>query len=154
MAGLGPHKSHLAERTLLKAWNFFVLLIYPFVPIIVLSKIQNLSKVDLGAVFTYTLLNSGTMAQSKTQKIQAVEAMINHQFQDPDVLWEALHVPGAIVRDGGGRNYAEGNKRLAFLGDFIMKAALSSQWYTTGDTRGMVPYCGLRCGSYHDSQRC
>ena len=74
--------------------------------------------------------------KNKQQMIGDVQAIIAYTFHDGDILWEALHVPGAMLSATGNRNLSDGNKRLALLGDAIMKAALLINWYTTIDTRG------------------
>ncbi|KAG8532328.1 uncharacterized protein KY384_003969 [Bacidia gigantensis] len=77
------------------------------------------------------------MSTRKDQMLQGVEAITGCVFQDPDILWEALHAPGAVSRDIGGRNLADGNKRLALVGDAFMKAALLTRWYLSNAARGI-----------------
>ena len=73
---------------------------------------------------------------NKATRLQNVQTLITYQFNDGDILWEALHVPGAFAFDAGSRNLSNGNKRLALLGDAILKAAITIEWYGTCDTRG------------------
>lgn len=60
-----------------------------------------------------------------------VEHIIGYRFNDRSVLMEALHAAGARPWDTQGRNYAEGNKRLALVGDKIMPVALLKALYPT-----------------------
>ena len=68
-------------------------------------------------------------AGRKTTYIQGVETAIGFNFSDPNIFWEALHVPGALVRDIGNRMVPTGNKRLAIVGDAFIKAAIVHAWY-------------------------
>ncbi|KAL9100881.1 MAG: hypothetical protein Q9163_003792 [Psora crenata] len=72
----------------------------------------------------------------KREAIHGVEEIIRYTFQDGSILWEALHVPGAPCYDIANRNLSDGNKRLALLGDAILKTVLIENWYGTLDARG------------------
>ena len=72
------------------------------------------------------------MAQiNKAAMIKGVQTIFDYVFQDASVLWEALQAPGSISYDADGRNFSNGNKRLALLGDAILKVGLLDEWYTT-----------------------
>ncbi|KAL9630636.1 MAG: hypothetical protein Q9164_006320 [Protoblastenia rupestris] len=72
------------------------------------------------------------MAQaSRNASISGVERIIEYTFSDGLILWEALHAPGANTYDIGNRNLSNGNKRLALLGDTVLKTVLIEGWYTT-----------------------
>lgn len=76
-------------------------------------------------------------AATKTAAIDGAQLVIHYNFNDPEALWEALQVPGAITSYNTiGRNMANGNKRFALLGDTIGKSALLSKWYQTRASRG------------------
>lgn len=66
----------------------------------------------------------------------AVEAIIGYQFNDPSLLTEALQASGSPVRSAGTRAIPDGNKRLALLGDTVLKLALLDHWYEAGHPRG------------------
>ena len=67
---------------------------------------------------------------------RGVERVIGHSFNDPLILWEALQAAGSSVRSAGSRRFPDGNKRLAILGDTILKLVLVSRWYDSADIRG------------------
>ncbi|MCJ1279640.1 hypothetical protein MMC21_007464 [Puttea exsequens] len=64
-----------------------------------------------------------------TQRIHALENIIGHRFNDPTILWEALQAAGSGLQSVGTRHFADGNKRLALLGDAVLKLALIDDWY-------------------------
>ena len=68
---------------------------------------------------------------------RGVESIIGYSFTDPLILWEALQAAGSGVRSAGTRRFADGNKRLAVLGDTILKLVLVEEWYDSLDVRGM-----------------
>lgn len=78
------------------------------------------------------------MAQiRKTAMIEGVQNIIDYVFQDASVLWEALQAPGSFPYATGGRDFRNGNKRLALLGDAILKVCLLEEWYTTPTDIGL-----------------
>ena len=68
-------------------------------------------------------------------RIQAAVDIIGYTFADPLILWEALNVAGSNVMSAGNRTFPNGNKRLALLGDSIIKTAMLDDWYLTAQTR-------------------
>ena len=73
-------------------------------------------------------------------KTRGVEAIIGYTFNDPLILWEALQAAGSGTCSAGTRRFADGNKRLAMLGDAILKLVLVKDWYDTLDIRGILPF--------------
>ena len=62
-----------------------------------------------------------------------VQVIIGYTFSDPLLLRQALTAPGSHT------NPPDGNRRLALLGDAVLKLALLERWHQTpGATRGMV----------------
>ena len=77
--------------------------------------------------------------QKKKIALDGTQQAINYDFTDREVLWEALQVPGAITAySTTNRNFTNGNKRLALLGDTIGKSALLARWYRTTAMRGLA----------------
>ena len=72
-----------------------------------------------------------------TNAVQGVEATIDYHFTEPQILWEALQATGNGISFGGTRSFADGNKRLALVGDAILKVALLEEWYAGIESRGM-----------------
>lgn len=76
----------------------------------------------------------------------AVENIIGYNFNDPLVLWEALQAAGSTSRSAGTRRFPDGNKRMAVLGDTLLKLVLVHEWYDSADVRGMICRSGVMCG--------
>ena len=68
-------------------------------------------------------------------KTTAAGTKIGRNFQDNDVVWEALNLPGSTVTQAGNRYFAEGNKAIAIPGDRSIETVLSMEWYMSGDSR-------------------
>ena len=83
-------------------------------------------------------------------KVRAVQSTIGYKFKRVPYLWEALQAPGSIVPsgqiDGAGTEYhslgferfPDGNRRLAVLGDAVLRLALVEDWYKSEAVRGMA----------------
>ncbi|KAI9739551.1 MAG: hypothetical protein M1834_006267 [Cirrosporium novae-zelandiae] len=67
--------------------------------------------------------------------ISSVEVIIGYRFMDRSILWEALHAPGSLFPVIGNHCLAEGNKRLAIVGDAILRSALIETWYINGGAK-------------------
>lgn len=81
------------------------------------------------------------MATTLTSNMtHGVETIIGYNFSDPLILLEALQAAGSTVRSAGTRHFPDGNKRLAVLGDTILKLVLVSEWYDSADGRGMLDF--------------
>ena len=61
----------------------------------------------------------------------AIEATIGHQFNNPDLLEEALESPESGVMSVGSthRDTEHGNKGLAHIGNAVMELVLKDQCY-------------------------
>jgi hypothetical protein len=72
---------------------------------------------------------------SSTQR-QELEALLKYTFVDPDILWEALQAAGNGVAIIGERQLDnDGNKRLALVGDAMLRLALVNKWFGTDADR-------------------
>ena len=69
--------------------------------------------------------------------VRGVQSIIGYGFNDRLILWEALQAAGSGVSSAGTRRFPDGNKRLAIVGDTVLKLVLVSEWYESADTRGM-----------------
>lgn len=78
------------------------------------------------------------MTLKMDEHVLMVELIIDYTFTDPFKLWEALQAPGSPVPSIGGRPIPEGNKRLAMIGDSVLKLAMVSHWYTGTGLRGKI----------------
>lgn len=59
-----------------------------------------------------------------TDMIGGVESITCYNFKDPLIAWEAIQAAGSGVYIIGNRRIPDGNKRLAILGDTILKLAV------------------------------
>jgi len=66
---------------------------------------------------------------TKHISVEEAEEILDYRFENPSFLFEALSAPGT----GPSR---DGNRRLAQLGDSVIKTVLLDGWYFTGDDRG------------------
>lgn len=71
-----------------------------------------------------------------TDMIAGAQVVINYNFNDPLILWEALQAAGSPVHSISGRRLLDGNKRLAILGDRVLELALAESWYKGSEARG------------------
>ncbi|KAE9963223.1 hypothetical protein BLS_009509 [Venturia inaequalis] len=69
-------------------------------------------------------------------KIAQAEAAIDYSFKDANLIWEALQAPGSGVVRSGTRQIPNGNKRLALVGDVVLKLIINVENYEQGLTRG------------------
>ncbi|CAD6584555.1 MAG: hypothetical protein ASARMPRED_001799 [Alectoria sarmentosa] len=70
-----------------------------------------------------------------------LQRKIGYNFKNAQYLWEAVQAPGSIVRSGevegagterhsrGFQRFPDGNRRLAVLGDTVLKLALVEDWF-------------------------
>ncbi len=80
--------------------------------------------------------------------IRKLQNRIGYKFKNAQYLWEAVQAPGSIVRSGevlgagterhsvGFESFPDGNRRLAVLGDTVLKLALVEDWYKGEAVRG------------------
>src|SRR5438034_6241264 len=63
----------------------------------------------------------------------AIEAIIDYHFTDSQLLAEALQVTGTATSFAGHR---PSNRRLALLGDALLRLAILDEWYPKGTSIG------------------
>ncbi|KAH6656052.1 ribonuclease III domain-containing protein [Truncatella angustata] len=71
----------------------------------------------------------------KDSKLEIAQKVIGYDFNDPDILWEALQAAGNGASSVRFRTIFEGNKRLAMLGDAVQKLELIRGLYEKGLSR-------------------
>lgn len=76
------------------------------------------------------------MDSGPNAKIARAEAAIEYAFKDAKIIWEALQAPGSGVVRAGTRHIPNGNKRLAVVGDAVLKLIINVENYEQGLTRG------------------
>ncbi len=58
-----------------------------------------------------------------------LERKLGHIFLDPNLLWEALQAAGNGVVKIGDCKIEDGNKKMAILGDTILRPAVPNDWH-------------------------
>lgn len=72
----------------------------------------------------------------KSQILREVQTIMNYRCSNTDKLWEALSAAGAKFDCEFAPVPLDGNKRLAMVGDAVLKMVLMKDWYPTGSVRG------------------
>ena len=72
-------------------------------------------------------------AARQSSLLNDAQGIIGYTFNNHTILWEALQAPGAPVFASEGRDFTNGNKRLALLGDALLRTVLLEGWYSTSD---------------------
>ena len=82
--------------------------------------------------------------------VRGVQKQIGYNFKNASYLWEAVQAPGSIIRCGevegagterhsvGYQRFPDGHRRLAVLGDSVLRMALVENWYKGEGVRGMA----------------
>ncbi|KAI4279892.1 MAG: hypothetical protein L6R35_006007 [Caloplaca aegaea] len=69
-----------------------------------------------------------SLTAKKERAVTGIQEIIGYTFNDPALVWEAVSAAGSFT-SGGNRHFADGNKRLAVLGDTVLQLALAEHWY-------------------------
>jgi hypothetical protein len=64
-----------------------------------------------------------------------LERKLGHIFENPNLLWEALQAHGNGIKMIGDRKIEDGNKKLALLGDCVIKMVILNDWFETSESR-------------------
>lgn len=76
----------------------------------------------------------------KHPTIEAVETIIQYRFNHTALLWEALQCTGIALDSEGQAVPPGGNKRLAIVGDAVLRLVLAEEWYKGSGTTGRCKY--------------
>jgi hypothetical protein len=94
------------------------------------------------------------MSPSPEQVAQMLDERIEYRFNDTTLCWETIQGKGAA-------GYPEGNKRLALLGDALIRSELAQRWFQTEQTTGksrlekpLPTRILLSCGKLTSSRGC
>lgn len=66
-----------------------------------------------------------------------MQARLEYSFNDTDLLDEAFVAAGAATARSDVGGPVSGNKRLALLGDAVLRLSILDEWYLSGRTAGM-----------------
>jgi ribonuclease-3 len=67
---------------------------------------------------------------------QAIESILDYRFAKPQLLEEALQAAGSAMSDTSLTGDRYGNKRLALVGDAVIRLVILDSWYETGGSIG------------------
>ena len=81
-------------------------------------------------------MDMSMLLERKAKTLRDVQHIINYQCYNTTFLWEALQAAGTQVDCTGRPTPADGNKRLAVVGDAALQLALMEDWYYTGLVKG------------------
>jgi len=70
--------------------------------------------------------------------VHDLQTAIDYQFSNSLYLLEALRTPGAGYHTASSQSGYDGNKRLAYLGEAVLKTILLEDWYLAGADRSML----------------
>lgn len=86
--------------------------------------------------------------QAHNPEVLQLENLINYQFNDPRIALEAL-------QSSGNYGFPEGCRRLAMIGDAVLRLSVLTAWYPTNMSTGKwldftraTWYCKLHCSWY------
>ena len=74
----------------------------------------------------------------KADSFQGVQSIIKYWFKSLDILREAMQEEESQVHSIGNRIAPEGNRRLAVIGDAVLRLALAEHWYEAGQNTGSI----------------
>lgn len=83
-------------------------------------------------------------ATSLPPGVAELQNTLTYEFTHSRYLLEALRMPGAGFGNLHGQSNPDGNKRLAQLGDAILRTMVLDDWYANGAERGMDPVPPLK----------
>ena len=69
-----------------------------------------------------------------------VEIILRYQFTNRNLLTKALLAAGASASNKDIHGDVQGNKRLALLGDSVLREAVLEPWYSSNESTGKSTY--------------
>lgn len=116
----------------------------PFLPLpltvlrIIVTFIPPPDRTALNSICKCLYCVMASMARPDLTKTLPCEQTIGYNFQDKDLLWEALQADGSPNCPTDNPRYEGGNKRLAVVGNLALDLLLASVWYPTWNTSGRL----------------
>lgn len=86
-------------------------------------------------MFSHFVTDSTSHKMTSSLDIQQAQDLIGYRFQDKTLLIEAFHAPGSGLGKLNDRSVSDGNRRLAQLGDSVIKTVILDGLYFTQDVR-------------------
>lgn len=70
--------------------------------------------------------------------LESLQAELQYHFNNANLLEEALTAAGAAVSDLEVNGPVSGNKRLALIGDAVLRLSVLDEWYPGGGSTGQL----------------
>lgn len=70
--------------------------------------------------------------------LESLQARLHYSFRDANLLEEALTAAGAAVSSREVDGPVSGNKRLALIGDAVLRLSVLDEWYLGGGSTGKL----------------
>ena len=70
--------------------------------------------------------------------LDSLQAQLHYFFKNASLLEEALTAAGAAVSSRDVDGPASGNKRLALIGDAVLRLSVLDEWYPAGGSTGKL----------------
>ena len=70
--------------------------------------------------------------------LESLQAQLQYHFNNANLLKEALTAAGAAVSDLNTDGPVSGNKRLALIGDAVLRLSVLDEWYPDGGSTGKL----------------
>lgn len=70
--------------------------------------------------------------------LDSLQARLHYSFKDASLLEEALTAAGAAVSSHTVDGPVSGNKRLALIGDAVLRLSVLDEWYPAGGSTGKL----------------
>ena len=85
--------------------------------------------------------------------VARLQKLIGYKFKNAQLGWEAVQAPGSVTQAGetiharsvkttaiGFERLPDGNKRLALVGDSVLRLVLCEDWYLGDEVRGKAEF--------------
>lgn len=70
--------------------------------------------------------------------LESFQAQLHYSFKDASLLKQALTAAGAANLRHDVHGPASGNKRLALIGDAVLRLSILDEWYPGGGSTGRL----------------
>lgn len=77
-----------------------------------------------------------TTRRKTMSSLESLQARLHYSFKDASLLEEALTAAGAAVSSSEMDEPVSGNKRLALIGDAVLRLSVLDDWYPCGSSTG------------------
>lgn len=75
-------------------------------------------------------------SNSDMPDLKSLQSRLQYSFNNANLLEEAMTAAGAAVSDPNTDGPVSGNKRLALIGDAVLRLSVLDEWYPNGGSTG------------------